>query len=64
MGPNQAYKLLHSKVNHKKKKKKKEKKRQPTEWETVFTNDRTDKALVSKIYKQVIQLNNKIKSIQ
>ena len=31
MGPNQTYKLLHSKGNHKKKKKK----RQPTEWEKI-----------------------------
>ena len=26
-------------------------KRQPTEWEKIFANDTTDKALVSKIYK-------------
>ena len=31
-------------------------KRQPTEWERIFTNDAIDKELISKIYKQLIQL--------
>ena len=29
-------------------------KRHSTEWEKIFTNDMTDKGLVSKIYKQLI----------
>ena len=34
-------------------------KRQPTEWEKIFGNDVTDKGLISKIYKQLIQFNIK-----
>ena len=53
MGPNETSKLLHSKGNHKKTK------RQPSEWEKIFANIPTDNALISKIYKQLMQLNIK-----
>ena len=33
--------------------------RQPTEWEKIFANDMTNKGLISKICKQLIQLNIK-----
>ena len=32
-------------------------KRQQTEWEKIFANDKSDKGLVSKIYKELIKLN-------
>ena len=32
-------------------------KRQPSEWEKMIANKTTDKGLISKIYKQLIQLN-------
>ena len=32
-------------------------KRQPSEWEKIIANEITDKGLISKIYKQFIQLN-------
>ena len=39
-------------------------KRQPSEWEKIIANEATDKQLISKIYKQLLQLNSrKISSI-
>ena len=34
-------------------------KRQPSEWEKIIANETTDKRLISKIYKQLIQLNDR-----
>ena len=52
MGPHQTEKLLHSKGNPK------DNKSQLTEWEKIVSNDPTDKALISKTYKQFTQLNS------
>ena len=38
---------------------KKKTKRQLTEWEKIVSNDVTDKGLISRIYKQLIQPNSK-----
>ena len=37
----------------------KKRKRQPIEWEKIFANNVTDKGLVFKIFKQLMQLNIK-----
>ena len=37
-------------------------KRQPSEWEKIIANEATDKQLISKIYKQFLQLNSRKKN--
>ena len=34
-------------------------KRQPSEWEKIIANEAIDKELISKIYKQLLQLNSR-----
>ena len=34
-------------------------KRQPSEWEKIIANETTDKKLIYKIYKQLMQLNTR-----
>ena len=43
---------MHNEVNYKVK-------RQPSEWEKILANETTDKELISKIYKQLMQLNTR-----
>ena len=37
-------------------------KRQPTAWENIFTNNTSDKELISKIYKRLTKLDTKNKN--
>ena len=62
MGLCQTKKLLHNKKKKKEKKKEKEKeeeKREPTVWENVFASDTSDKGLLSKIHKELVQFNTR-----
>jgi len=34
-------------------------KRQPSDWKKIIANEATDKKLISKIYKQLLQLNSR-----
>ena len=34
-------------------------KRQPSEWEKIIANEATNKQLISKIYRQLLQLNSR-----
>ena len=36
-----------------------DKERQPSEWEKIFANEATDKGLTSKIYKELMQRNQR-----
>ena len=55
MGPNELKTFCKAKETTNKTK------RQPSEWEKIFANESVDKGLISKIYKQLMQLNLKKK---
>ena len=44
--------LLNSRGNHK------QDERTTSEWEKIFANETTDKGLISKIYKQLLEIYN------
>ena len=58
MGLHQTKKLLYRKQN-KQKQQQKLQTRQPIEWEKIFENHISDKELIFKIYKEIIQLSSK-----
>ena len=51
MGLHQTKKFLHSKGNYQQNEK------TTTEWENIFANDKSNKGLTCKIYKELKQLN-------
>ena len=53
MGPNETSSFCTAKETINKTK------RQPSEWKKIFANKSTDKGLISRIYKQLMQLNIK-----